>query len=88
MAKIDSDGKTELYDGRTGSKIRERVNVGCMYINFTTLVDEKVHASATDHIALLHNNQSAVRRHLVVKGLVRWRFGHLRLMVLPNQERC
>ena len=31
MAKIDSDGKTELYDGRTGEKIKERVNVGCMY---------------------------------------------------------
>ena len=34
------------------------------------------------HIALLHSNLSAVRRYLVVKGLVRWRFGHLRLMVL------
>ena len=40
MAKIDSDGKTELYDGRTGSKIRERV-------------DEKVHARSTGPYSLV-----------------------------------
>ena len=28
LAKIDTDGKTELYDGKTGEKMRERVNVG------------------------------------------------------------
>ncbi|MFW5613261.1 MAG: DNA-directed RNA polymerase subunit beta, partial [Campylobacter hyointestinalis] len=48
MAKIDMDGKTELYDGRTGSKMEERVNVGCMYmLKLHHLVDEKVHARST-----------------------------------------
>ncbi|WP_169778298.1 DNA-directed RNA polymerase subunit beta [Campylobacter curvus] len=54
MAKIDSDGKTELYDGRTGSKIRERVNVGCMYmLKLHHLVDEKVHARSTGPYSLV-----------------------------------
>lgn len=54
MAKIDMDGKTELYDGRTGSKIRERVNVGCMYmLKLHHLVDEKVHARSTGPYSLV-----------------------------------
>lgn len=54
MAKIDMDGKTELYDGRTGSKISERVNVGCMYmLKLHHLVDEKVHARSTGPYSLV-----------------------------------
>ncbi|MDA3042822.1 MULTISPECIES: DNA-directed RNA polymerase subunit beta [unclassified Campylobacter] len=54
MAKIDADGKTELYDGRTGEKIKERVNVGCMYyLKLHHLVDEKVHARSTGPYSLV-----------------------------------
>ncbi|KAF0591335.1 DNA-directed RNA polymerase, beta subunit [Candidatus Campylobacter infans] len=54
MAKIDSDGKTELYDGRTGSKMTERVHVGCMYmLKLHHLVDEKVHARSTGPYSLV-----------------------------------
>ena len=54
MAKIDMDGKTELYDGRTGSKMAERVNVGCMYmLKLHHLVDEKVHARSTGPYSLV-----------------------------------
>lgn len=54
MAKIDSDGKTELYDGRTGSKMSERVHVGCMYmLKLHHLVDEKVHARSTGPYSLV-----------------------------------
>lgn len=54
MAKIDTDGKTELYDGRTGSKMTERVNVGCMYmLKLHHLVDEKVHARSTGPYSLV-----------------------------------
>ena len=54
LAKIDMDGKTELYDGRTGSKIKERVNVGCMYmLKLHHLVDEKVHARSTGPYSLV-----------------------------------
>lgn len=54
MAKIDEDGKTELYDGRTGSKMAERVHVGCMYmLKLHHLVDEKVHARSTGPYSLV-----------------------------------
>ncbi len=42
LAKMDTDGKTVLYNGLTGEKIKERVNVGYMYIlKLHHLVDEK-----------------------------------------------
>ncbi len=54
LAKIDSDGKTELYDGRTGEKMKERVNVGYMYmLKLHHLVDEKVHARSTGPYSLV-----------------------------------
>lgn len=54
MAAIDPDGKTELYDGRTGEKIKERVFVGCMYyLKLHHLVDEKVHARSTGPYSLV-----------------------------------
>jgi len=54
MANIDPDGKTILYDGRTGEQIKERVNVGCMYyLKLHHLVDEKVHARSTGPYSLV-----------------------------------
>ncbi len=54
MAKIDSDGKSVLYDGRTGEKMTERVNVGVMYmLKLHHLVDEKVHARSTGPYSLV-----------------------------------
>jgi len=54
LAKIDSDGKTVLYDGKTGEKMIERVNVGYMYmLKLHHLVDEKVHARSTGPYSLV-----------------------------------
>lgn len=54
LAKIDIDGKTELYDGKTGEKMKERVNIGYMYIlKLHHLVDEKVHARSTGPYSLV-----------------------------------
>ena len=54
MAKIDSDGKMTLYDGKTGEKMIERVNVGYMYmLKLHHLVDEKVHARSTGPYSLV-----------------------------------
>ncbi len=54
LAKMDLDGKTELYDGRTGEKFKERVNVGYMYmLKLHHLVDEKVHARSTGPYSLV-----------------------------------
>ena len=54
LAKMESDGKTTLYDGRTGEKMKERVNVGYMYmLKLHHLVDEKVHARSTGPYSLV-----------------------------------
>ncbi len=54
LAKIDSDGKTVLYDGMTGDQMKERVNVGYMYmLKLHHLVDEKVHARSTGPYSLV-----------------------------------
>jgi DNA-directed RNA polymerase beta subunit len=54
MAKIDSDGKMVLFDGKTGEKMIERVNVGYMYmLKLHHLVDEKVHARSTGPYSLV-----------------------------------
>ena len=54
IANMDADGKTVLYDGKTGEKIKERVNVGYMYIlKLHHLVDEKVHARSTGPYSLV-----------------------------------
>lgn len=54
LAKIDTDGKCELYDGKTGEKMEERVNVGYMYmLKLHHLVDEKMHARSTGPYSLV-----------------------------------
>jgi DNA-directed RNA polymerase subunit beta len=54
LAKLDDDGKMELYDGKTGDKMKERVNVGYMYmLKLHHLVDEKVHARSTGPYSLV-----------------------------------
>ena len=54
LAKIDTDGKTKLYDGTTGQAMKERVNVGYMYmLKLHHLVDEKVHARSTGPYSLV-----------------------------------
>ena len=47
-AKMPKDGKYTLYDGRTGEKFDDRINVGVMYmIKLVHMVDDKLHARAT-----------------------------------------
>jgi DNA-directed RNA polymerase subunit beta len=42
------DGKSELYDGRTGEKFDNRISVGVMYfIKLHHMVDDKLHARST-----------------------------------------
>jgi DNA-directed RNA polymerase subunit beta len=54
LAQMDKDGKSVLFDGRTGDQIKERVNVGYMYIlKLHHLVDEKVHARSTGTYSLV-----------------------------------
>ena len=75
------DGKTVLYDGRTGEPFDNRISVGVMYmLKLAHMVDDKLHArSNLTH--LLHNNHLAVKHNSVDNVSVRWRYGHLKLMV-------
>ena len=54
QAGLDRDGKTVLYDGRTGEPFDNRVTVGIMYIlKLAHLVDDKIHARSTGPYSLV-----------------------------------
>ncbi len=53
-AGYDADGKTVLYDGRTGEPFDNRVTVGYMYyLKLHHLVDDKIHARSTGPYSLV-----------------------------------
>ena len=54
MAGLSEDGKTVLYDGRTGDPFENRVTVGIMYfLKLHHLVDDKMHARSTGPYSLV-----------------------------------
>ncbi len=54
MKGLDPDGKTVLYDGRTGVPFDNRVTVGYMYfLKLHHLVDDKIHARSTGPYSLV-----------------------------------
>ncbi len=54
QAGLDRDGKTVLYDGRTGEPFDNRVTVGIMYIlKLAHLDDDKIHARSTGPYSLV-----------------------------------
>lgn len=53
-AGMDPDGKTVLYDGRTGDPFDNRISVGVMYmIKLHHMVDDKLHARSTGPYSLV-----------------------------------
>lgn len=51
---LDEDGKTILYDGRTGEPFDNRISVGVMYmIKLHHMVDDKLHARSTGPYSLV-----------------------------------
>ena len=53
-ADLAEDGKTILYDGRTGEPFENRVTVGYMYmLKLAHLVDDKIHARSTGPYSLV-----------------------------------
>ena len=53
-AKLSDDGKTVLYDGRTGEPFDQRVVVGVMYmLKLHHLVSDKIHARAVGPYSLV-----------------------------------
>jgi len=54
QAGYNRDGKTILYDGRTGEPFDNRVTVGYMYyLKLAHLVDDKIHARSTGPYSLV-----------------------------------
>ena len=53
-AGLDGDGKSWLYDGRTGERFDNRVTVGYVYfLKLHHLVDDKIHARSTGPYSLV-----------------------------------
>ncbi len=53
-AGLPEDGKTVLYDGRTGDALSEKVTVGFIYMmKLHHLVDDKIHARSTGPYSLI-----------------------------------
>jgi len=54
QAGLPEDGKTVLYDGRTGEKFDHRVTVGYIYmLKLHHLVEDKIHARSTGPYSLI-----------------------------------
>ena len=54
LAGLAEDGKTDLFDGRTGEKFDSRVTVGYVYfLKLHHLVDDKIHARSTGPYSLV-----------------------------------
>ena len=54
LAGLDSEGKSWLYDGRTGERFDNKVTVGYVYfMKLHHLVDDKIHARSTGPYSLV-----------------------------------
>ncbi len=54
LSGMDDDGKTVLYDGRTGEPFENRITVGMMYyLKLLHLVDDKIHARSIGPYSLV-----------------------------------
>ena len=54
LAGLDREGKSWLYDGRTGERFDNKVTVGCVYfLKLHHLVDDKIHARSTGPYSLV-----------------------------------
>ncbi|HYM36577.1 MAG TPA: DNA-directed RNA polymerase subunit beta, partial [Steroidobacteraceae bacterium] len=53
-AGLDTDGRSKLYDGRTGEPFDYKVTVGCIYmLKLSHLVDDKIHARSIGPYSLI-----------------------------------
>ncbi len=53
-ANLPEDGKSVVYDGRTGEAFENRISIGYMYIlKLVHLVDDKIHARSTGPYSLV-----------------------------------
>lgn len=80
-AGLPDDGKSVLYDGRTGDAFDHKVTVGYMYyLKLHHLVDEKFTQGQPVRILSLPSSLWVERPSLVASDLEKWKSGPLRLM--------
>ena len=84
-AGLDDDGKSVLYDGRTGEKLENRVTTGVMYyLKLHHLVDEKIHARSTAPTPSSPSSRWAVRRSSAASVSGKWKCGPSKPTALPT----
>ena len=77
LANLPDSGQTYLWDGRTGEKFDRPVTVGIIYmLKLHHLVEDKIHARSTGPYSLVTQQPLGVKLNLVVKDLVKWKYGH------------
>ncbi len=78
--ELDRDGKTTVYDGRTGEKFDNRVTVGYMYyLKLHHLVDDKIHARSTGPYSWSPSSLWAARLSSAASASARWKSGRWKL---------
>lgn len=82
LADLSPDGKTILYDGRTGNQFDNPVTVGYMYmLKLNHLVDDKMHARSTGSYSLVTQQPLGGKAQFGDNALERWKYGRLKHMV-------
>ena len=76
LAGLREDGKSYLYDGRTGERFDNAVTVGYVYfLKLHHLVDDKIHARSTGPYSLVTQQPLAARPSSAASASARWRSG-------------
>ena len=75
-AGLPSDGKTVLYDGRTGEAFDNRIAVGVMYyMKLAHMVDDKIHARSIGPYSLVTQQPLGGKAQFGGQRFGKWKFG-------------
>lgn len=78
-AGMQRNGKTVLYDGRTGEEFEREVTVGVMHmIKLAHMVDDKIHARSTGPYSLVTQQPLGGKAQFGGQRFGRWKYGRLR----------
>ena len=73
---VAEDGKTVLYDGRTGEPFDQRVTVGYpYYLKLHHLVDDKIHARSTGPYSLVTAAAAHGKGQFAASASAKWKSG-------------
>ena len=83
-AGLPEDGKTVLYDGRSGEPFDRQITVGYVYmLKLAHLVDDKIHARSTGPYSLVTQQPLGGKANSAASVSEKWKFGPWRLMARP-----